>query len=187
VADALKPVYLLTGSDHPKIDRALTRLRARFGEDASERFSAATASGADTVAACNALGLFAAGGRLVLVDEVERWKAADAKEIAEYVRAPTPDTVLALIGDGIKRDSALAKACAKVGSLLVYEVQKRDLPKWVAEQFARIEARATADACRALVELVGDDLTELAVEVEKVAMWAAGEEIGAHDLKRLFE
>jgi DNA polymerase-3 subunit delta len=185
VSDELKPAYVLTGSDRPKIDRALARLRARFGEDAVERLSAAVATGDDVVAACNALGLFAAGGRLVLVDEVERWKAADAKAIAEYLRAPTPETVLALVGEGLKRDSALAKACAGSGELLVYEVQKRDLPKWVAEQFSRRETRVSAEACRALVELVGEDLQELATEVDKVATWASGQEITEPEIELL--
>ena len=54
----LKPVYLFTGSDRPKIALALQRLRGRIGEDAIEQLQAAEASGEDAVAACNALGLF---------------------------------------------------------------------------------------------------------------------------------
>jgi DNA polymerase-3 subunit delta len=185
VSDELKPAYLLTGSDRPKIKRALGRLRVRFGEDAVQRLSAVSAAGDDVVAACNALGLFAAGGRLVLVEEVERWKAADVKSIADYLRAPTPDTVLAVVGEGLKRDSPLAKACAAKGEVLVYDVQKRDLPKWVAEQFARRDTRASGEACRALVELVGEDLQELATEVDKVATWAAGQEIGEREIELL--
>jgi DNA polymerase III delta subunit len=48
VADELKPAYLLTGSDRPKIERALRRLRERFAEDGIERLSArdATCDGA---------------------------------------------------------------------------------------------------------------------------------------------
>ena len=57
-SDPLRPVYLLTGSDRPKHLRALRRLRARFGPEAVEQLSAEDASGADAVAACNALGLF---------------------------------------------------------------------------------------------------------------------------------
>ena len=40
VASELKPVYLLTGSDRPKIARAVRRLRDRFGDDATEHLSA---------------------------------------------------------------------------------------------------------------------------------------------------
>jgi DNA polymerase-3 subunit delta len=181
----LKVVYLVTGSDRPKIARALHRLRERFGEDAVERLVAGEASGEDVVAACNAMGLFAAAGRLVLVDQVDRWKTADVKAIADYLAAPAPETVLVLVGEEIKRDSALAKACSKSGDVLVYEVSKRDLPKWAAEQFGRHGVKASADACRALVELVGDNLHELATEVDKLAAFAGQEELGADEVELL--
>jgi DNA polymerase-3 subunit delta len=185
VADDLKPAYLLTGSDRPKIDRALHRLRDRFGDDAIERLSASGATGEDAVAACNAMGLFASTGRLVLVDEVERWKAPDAKAIAEYVAAPAPETVLALVGDGLRKDSPLVKALAKKGDVLIYEVAKSGLPKWVGEQFARHGVKATSEACRALVELVGDNLQELATEVEKLSVWAGHDEVGPDEVELL--
>ena len=181
----LKAAYLLTGSDRPKIERALRRLRERFGEDSVERLSAREASGEDAVAACNAMGLFASSGRLVLVDEIERWKAADAKAVADYLAAPTPETVLALVGEGIRRDSPLAKACSKAGDVLVYEVSKRDLPKWVGEQFGRHGVKASAEAGRALVELVGDNLRELATEVDKLAAFAGKDEIGVEEVELL--
>ena len=184
MADELKPAYLLTGSDRPKIDRALHRLRSRFGEEI-ERLSARESSGEDAVAACNAMGLFATGGRLVLVDEVERWKAADAKAIGEYVAAPAPETVLALVGEGLRKDAPLAKALAKKGDVLVYEVAKSGLPKWIGEQFARHGVKASSDACRALVELVGDNLQELATEIEKLSVWAGHDEIGPDEVELL--
>jgi DNA polymerase III delta subunit len=61
VASDLKPVYLLSGTDRPKIEEAVRRLRARVGEGGSEVLSAADTSGEDAVAACNAPGLFAVG------------------------------------------------------------------------------------------------------------------------------
>src|ERR671928_1214865 len=97
VANELKPVYLITGGDRPKIQRALRRLRDRIGDDATELLSAHDAAGADAVAACNALGLLGGGGRLVVVEDVDRWKAADTKAIAAYLANPAPATVLALV------------------------------------------------------------------------------------------
>jgi DNA polymerase-3 subunit delta len=185
VADELKPAYLLTGSDRPKIDRALHRLRGRFGDDAIERLSAREASGDDAAAACNAMGLFAAGGRLVFVDEVERWKAADAKAIADYLAEPAPGTVLALVGDGLRKDSPLAKALGRKGEVLFYDVPRSGLPKWVGEQFARYGVKASTEACRAVVELVGDDLRELAAEVDKLSAWAGQDPIGPEEVELL--
>jgi DNA polymerase III subunit delta len=183
MASDLKPVYLLSGSDRPKIARALERLRGRFPEDSVEHLSAASASGEEVVAACNSLGLFGDGSRLVLVTDVERWKAADAKAVASYLGAPTPGTVLALQGEEVKKDSALAKACAKAGDLLLYEITKRDLPRWVQEQFGRLGAKVTAEVCRRLVEVVGEDAYELEAEIEKLATWAGGDEIRQRDVE----
>jgi DNA polymerase-3 subunit delta len=120
----------------------------------------------------------------VVVDEVERWKAPDVKALAAYLENPAPDTVLALTGE-VKADSALAKAVKKRGEVLVFDVSKRGLPGWVAEQFKRLGAEADPEACRALVELVGDDLDELESEIGKIATWAAGERIGIRDVQQL--
>jgi DNA polymerase-3 subunit delta len=176
-ATELKPAYLLSGSDGPKITRALRRLRDRVGDDATEQLNARETNGDDAVAACNAMGLFVGNGRLVIVEEVERWKADDVKAVAAYLAAPAPATVLALVATEMKLDTPLAKAVKKTGDLLTYDVQKRRVPEWVAEQFARLGAKADRDACRALVEVVGDSLDDLSSEIDKLATWAGGEPI----------
>ena len=116
---------------------------------------------------------------------METWKSADVKEVESYLAAPAPATVLALLGDGVKRDSSLAKAVAKVGDVLVYDVPKKQLPEWVAEQFVRLDASAERDACRALVEAVGDDVGDLASEIQKLATWAGGEQITRAGVEQL--
>lgn len=184
VADELEPAYLIVGGDGPKIERALQRLRARIGEENVEVLSARESSAHDAVAACNALGLFAGGGRLVIVVEAEKWKAADVKVLTPYLDSPAPETVIALTGE-VKPDSGLGKAVAKRGKVLVYDVPKRALPRWVAEQFARLGAKAEPDACAALVALVGDDLDELSTEIDKLATWAGSETIGRADVEAL--
>ena len=94
----------------------------------------------------------------MIVDEADRWKADDVKAVAAYLAAPSPETVLALVAEEVKAGAALAKAVAKVGELLTYDVTKRRLPEWVGEQFTRLGANADKDACRALVDVVGEDL-----------------------------
>jgi len=185
MADELKPAYLIAGTDRPKIDRAVERLRGRFSPDAVEIHPAAELSGEDAVAACNALGLFAGDGRLIVVEGVDAWKAPDAKEIATYLKAPAPATTLALVGGELKKDSPLAKAVAGKGELLLWEVPQRGLQKWAAEQFKLHGTTAEPEACRALIELVGDDLYELSSEIDKLSTWAAGDRLTAADVERL--
>jgi DNA polymerase-3 subunit delta len=133
--------------------------------------------------------LFAIERRLVIVEDVQRWKAADLKALEEYFKRPAPTTVLALVGDEVKRDSALAKAVAKAGDLLMFDLPKRgrkvDLPSWVATQLRERGVLVEPDAARAIVELVGENADELATEVDKLATWANGERIGAREVAEL--
>ena len=190
MADLLS-AYLIIGTDRPKVTRALRRLRDRVGEAATEHLSAHDASGEDVAAACNALGLFTVERRLVVVDSVERWKAADVKAVEEYLKRPAPTTVLTLVGHEAKRDSALAKAVAKAGEVLVYDLptkgrgSKADLPKWVEQQFKERGVQVDRDAARALVELVGENADEILTEVDKLTTWAAGEAIHEREVSDL--
>jgi DNA polymerase-3 subunit delta len=186
MADDLKPAYLIAGGDRPKVDRAVDRLRARFEPDAVELHAATDTTGDDAVAACNALGLFGGGSRLVLIEGVEVWKAPDAKAIAGYLKAPAPGTTLALVGGELKKDGPVAKAVAGSGEVLVWDVPQRGMQGWVTEQFKLRGAAADADACRLLIELIGDDLYDLAGEVDKLATWAAtGERITESEVEQL--
>jgi DNA polymerase III subunit delta len=183
MADELKPAYLIAGSDRPKVDRAVARLRARFEGDAVELHMGEEASGDDAVAACNAMGLFGSGSRLIVIDGVEGWKAPDAKAIADYLRAPMPGTTLALVGNELKKDAPLAKAVSSgKGEVLLWDVAQRAVARWIAEQFKVHGARAEPEACRLLAELVGDDLYDLASEVEKLATWAGSDEVAEADV-----
>jgi DNA polymerase-3 subunit delta len=186
-AEPLLPVYLVTGSDRPKVARALRRLRTRFGDESIEHLSADSASGADAVAACNALGLFAGdGGRLVIVEGVERWRKADADAVAEYLADPVPGAVLALVAGEPPRSDALAKAVAVKGKVLTYDAPKpRDLPAWVRAQFEGLGGAIEPDAARALVEIVGDDLVALATEADKITTWAGGRPVSRTDVEAL--
>jgi DNA polymerase III subunit delta len=185
MATELKPVYLITGADRAKIQRALRRLRDRIGEDGVELLTAAEAAGEDAVAACNSMGLLGGGGRLVVVEEVERWKAADVKAVAAYLGDPAPGTVLALVAAELKKDSPLGKACAKVGDVLVYDVPKRRVSDWVTKQFAERGVTIDAEAVGLLVEIVGEDPEELSSEVDKIATWAGGDPVGAGEVGQL--
>ena len=181
----LKPVYLIAGSDRPKIRLAVERLRHHFDDGAVE-ILATGSSAADAVAACNALGLFGGQRRLVIAEDVDEWKAPDAKDVAAYLKNPVPETVLALLGTDVKKDGALAKACAKHGDVLIYDApRKRDLPAWVAKQFEQLGTTAERSACRLLVEMVGDDPERLRGEIEKLAVWSGGDPVTESDVTLL--
>jgi DNA polymerase-3 subunit delta len=190
-----KPVYLLTGSDRPKIETALTRLRNHFVPEAVDVASALDTSGEGAVALCNAGSLFG-DTRLVVIEDVDGrrdgdgrrkggWKAADVEAVTGYLANPAPETVLALVGEDVKKTTAIWKACAKAGQILEFAVAKRSLQGWVAEQFRQRGVQAEPEASALLVQLVGDDPQALATEVDKLATWAAGEPVGEREVEAL--
>jgi DNA polymerase III subunit delta len=182
--DDLHPVYLLAGTDRPKIVRALRRLRARFPEESIETLTAPPAAGDDAVAACNALGLFAEGGRLVVVEGVETWRVADVESVGAYLTDSLPGAVLALWAHETPKGSALGDLVAKHGQVLAFDVPKPRSPSaWVAGEFKRLAVEVDADAARALVDIVGDDVLTLASEIEKIATWAAGRPVGIREIE----
>ena len=189
-----KPVYLLTGSDRPKVDTAIARLRTHFEAESIEHVSAIDTSGDEAVGLCNAGSLFG-DARLIVVTDVDGvkadrgrrggWKAADADAITTYLSSPVSTTVLALVAEELKASSALWKACAKAGTVLAFDVVKKELQAWVADQFRQRGARAEPDAVAALIQLVGDDLRALKVEVDKIATWAGDEPIGQGEVETI--
>ncbi|MCP9485465.1 MAG: DNA polymerase III subunit delta [Gaiellaceae bacterium MAG52_C11] len=194
-ASELKPVYLLTGSDRPKIEVALQRLRRHFVPESVELTTAQELPGTEVAAICNAGSLFG-DARLVVVEHVDGlrgnegrlsrgWKIADVKAVEDYLASPAPTTTLALVAEELKKDAALRKACAKAGTVLDYSVPKKSTAAWVSQQFAARGARVEPEACAALVQLVGDDLQQLASEVDKLATWAGGEPIGEPEVELL--
>src|SRR6188472_232844 len=168
---ALKPVYLITGSDRPKIETALGRLRRHFAPESIDVLSAQEVDGRDVAAHCNTGSLFGEG-KLVVVDSVDGrpnaegrltsgWKAADAKAIEEYLASPAPGTVLAVVARDLKKDSPLGKLAAKHGEVLAFQVPKKNVAEWIGERFKLAGARAEPEAAAALLELVGEDYHQL--------------------------
>jgi DNA polymerase-3 subunit delta len=186
----LEPVYLITGSDLPKVALAVRRLRARFDEGSLEHLFAESAPGEAAVAATNALGLFGGGERLVIVEGIERWKKQDVEAVVAYLASPTPGSVLALVGDPA-RLAGLEAACGRAGSVLRYDVPKRprgkslDYATWVRGQFERAGLRVDQETAERLVELVGDDAFALQSEIEKLVAWAGDDPIGLRDVELL--
>lgn len=203
-ASELKPVYLITGNDVPKIERALERLRARFDPASVEELDAETVSGDDAVAAANALGLFGGGERLVIVARVGRWGKEDVDAIGRHAADATPGGVLALVRvpdpvphdprrDPLRLPAGLAELVERSGGLVRLDLPTRskgrqevaDYAGWVRSEFERLECRADRAAADRLVELVGEDVLALRSEVAKLAAWANGDSIGTREVELL--
>ncbi|MEO9175082.1 MAG: DNA polymerase III subunit delta [Gaiellales bacterium] len=188
----LGPAYLVHGSDRPKVDQALRRLRDRIGAaggsvermQAGEGGDGATAAPGEVVLECNALGLLG-GPRLVLVSGIEAWKADQSlAALLAYLAEPAPDATLALVAS-TALDPKHPLATGKLAGIdvLLYDLPaRRELPDWVAKAARAAGASIDRDAVARLLELGGDDAQSLSSEVAKLAAYAQGGVIRRDDV-----
>jgi len=173
-----KPAYLIHGDDHGRIAERRARLRAvaesETGVGGVEMFEGETATAEAVVAALSAM-TFALGRRFLIVDGVERWKAAEAAEVAAVLAHLPPDTTVAFFAreEGrTKVPAALVEAVEKAGGDVRAEgtVKPWELPKWVVARAAEQGIDIHPSAAKALVQHVGDRQQRLLRETEKLAL-----------------
>lgn len=183
----LGPVYMILGSDRPKVARALSRLRAHFSDEAVEEFDLSLTPLDDVLASCQMPGLFA-DRKLVVVVGADNLKAAEIDPLITYVGNPDPTAVLALVCDSLPSNSRLRKACAKEPSqLLEFSApERKQLAGWVRDAFATHGAKVGAGAAQRLVEIVGDDsILRLDSEAAKIAAFARSEPVTVEMVEQL--
>jgi DNA polymerase-3 subunit delta len=173
---ALKPAYLISGDDEPKIDAWRARLRKRAEEEggpgALETFDAKTSDPAEVAAATAAL-TFGTEARYYLVDNVESWKAPELDPLESVLKDPPTDVVIVLLARG-KPQARLVKAVTGAdGEVREYTAPKPwQMPKWAAERAAEAGLKLDSEAAKALVGIVGTRQQRLQREIEKLAILA---------------
>jgi DNA polymerase III subunit delta len=171
---AHKPAYLIAGSDWPKVDAAAARLRSQFDEDSVEQIAVGEEGAPEVVATCNAMGLFG-GERLVLVRGAEGLDADQVRDIVAYLGDPAPDTCLALFGGSIAEDGPLATAVAKVGDVRIFDApDDQHAVAWVVKRFAEQGVSCPTPVAKRIVKRAGIEIGDLALEVEKLAVFGRG-------------
>ncbi|HKG40340.1 MAG TPA: DNA polymerase III subunit delta [Conexibacter sp.] len=175
---AFKPAYLIHGDDHGRLAERRARLRTlaeqESGMQGIELFEGETASAEHVASALSAM-TFAMGRRFLIVDGVERWKAADVALVAPALADLPPETTVVFFGreEGrTKVPDGLAEAVRKAGGDVSQEqsVKPWELPKWASAQAAQLGLDLHPAAARVLVQHVGERQQRLLRELEKLAL-----------------
>jgi DNA polymerase-3 subunit delta len=191
VAEELKALYLIAGTDGAKIDATRARFRARAESDggtgALEIFEGDEGKGApDQEALLGAIPAMSLTGsrRYLLADGIERWRDRQLDAVAAALRALPPDLTLVLIARGEapgKLERAVREAGGEVHSFAAPSA--RAMPKALVAEAARLGFRLDPEAARALVERMGSGPVRLGNELRRLALWAGdGGEVGLDDL-----
>lgn len=114
--------------------------------------------------------------RLVVVRDVHALKKEARTALDRYLAAPAPDVVALLVAPaGVKTDASLAANATAVE----FEPLTGDrVPRWVAHHATTVlSSNITPGAIDLLISAVGNDLPQLAAELDKLASYANGRPI----------
>lgn len=129
--------------------------------------------------------------RFVLVRGLERWepKAGKAEgkvtdkdpleKLLDYAKAPSPSTVLVLLGAGVDKRRKLYTVARSDGFLVACEpLARHELPSWIERRVAVRGCRIAPSVADLLAELTGPELAPVADAVERLCLYVGdGEEI----------
>jgi len=121
---------------------------------------------------------FLGSSRVLLVRQVEKWRAADLAALGEYLSRPSASTVLLLSsGEERLKTAPWTQFAERTYHVECYPLFDNQVPEWVERRCRDLGKRIQREAAAALIERTGQALTDLDNELTKLALF-----VGARDL-----
>lgn len=168
------PVYVLHGEEDFLKDARVRDLVDAAVDPATRDFNLELRRGAEldaeTLDALLGTPPMMADRRVVVIRDADKLKKDARATLNRYLTRPSSDTVLVLVlPAGAKADTPLLAT----GTVVEFAPLAGDrLPKWIAHHAGLAGRTITAEASALLVEAVGNDLPQLAVELDKLASFS---------------
>ena len=120
------------------------------------------------------------GGQLLVLRRVETYPANTLKAILDYLGHPAPRARVVLLAPGLKaRDLAKNAVWNRLqqedAALGFFHLKEGELQQWLAKETQAQGKTITLAGAQRLVEMVGDNLSDLAQELEKLVLFAGKE------------
>jgi DNA polymerase-3 subunit delta len=188
--DALKRgvfdgAYYICGEDDFQKEDAVRQLIAAAIEPAMRDFNMEVRRAQDFDAKALDAALSAvpimADRRVVLIKDASALRKDARKVLDRYLEKPEPDVMLLLVeASGGKTDAELARNSTP----LEFDSLSADrIPKWITHYASTaFQTRITPEAAELLQGAVGTDLHQLTGELDKLASYTNGREIGEEDV-----
>lgn len=176
---SFKPVYLLFGEEDYLKNQYKNRLRkAILPEDDTMNFSSFEGKGTDVrqlIDQAETLPFFA-DHRMILVEQSGFFKNA-SPELAEYIPQIPAETILVFVEKDVDKRGKLYKAVQKRGRAVELGRQdEKTLQSWVLGMLKKEKRAITRDALALFLEKAGNDMENIANELEKLLTYTYGKE-----------
>lgn len=185
----LAPVYYLTGDEDVLKDELVSLMLEQAVDPASRDFNLDVRSAGDldgeSLYALVETPPMLAERRTVVIKALEQWRRnARVWEVLErYVANPSPTTMLVLVhGAGQKPHADLSRKSVHVA---VGGLDPKRLARWVKLRAERAGFAIEPEAITHLMDALGSELSQLAMEIEKLAAAAGELPMGVEDVANL--
>lgn len=110
--------------------------------------------------------------RLVVLRDAEKLKVDEQEMFLSYLDNPSPSTTLIFVGRSADKRKKFFSTISKAGSLIEHShPHEREMPKWIRWVAKKKGVNISDAAARYLVEIIGNDLTSISSEVEKLSLY----------------
>jgi DNA polymerase-3 subunit delta len=180
----LKPLYLFYGDEEFLMHRALERLGKALqgpeGEAPVKVVLEAQEVGLPEFIAQTRMTPLWGAGQLLVLRRVETYPANVLKAILAYLDHPAPRAWVVLLAPGLKardlsKNAVWTRLQQEEAALGFFHLKEGELQQWLAQEAQALGKTLTLAGARRLVDMVGDNLSELAQELEKLALFAGAE------------
>ncbi len=174
-----KPIYWLEGEEPYFIDQVVNYAEHNILGEAEVGFNLTVFYGKDAdwaavVNACRRYPMFAER-QVVILKEAQQMR--DIDKLEPYIENPLPSTIFVVSYKDKKVDgrSKLAKTLKSKGEMLTTKkMYDNQLPDWTLEMVKKHQLSINQKALMLLVDHVGNDLSRIENEIEKLAVNLAG-------------
>lgn len=184
-----KPVYWLEGDEDYFIDEVMEYAEKYILSESEAEFNQTVfygkdANWADIVNACRRYPMFAER-QVVLLKEAQQMK--DVDKLESYVENPLPSTILVVSYKGKTLDGRqkFSKLIKKKGEVfLSKKLYENQLPGWINSYLQSNGFTITPKALALLVDHIGNDLSRIVNEIEKLSLNLKEKNITEDDIEK---
>ncbi|MGH2553207.1 MAG: DNA polymerase III subunit delta, partial [Chitinophagaceae bacterium] len=172
---SFQPVYWLEGEEEYFIDKAIEYAEQKILSEGEVAFNLTVfygkdANWPDVINACRRYPMFA-DRQIVLLKEAQQMK--DVEKLETYIENPLRSTVLIISYKDKKLDARkkFAKLIKENGELLTTKkIYDNQLPEWTQHLLQDMGLSITPKGLALLIDHIGNDLTRIENEVEKICV-----------------
>ena len=184
-----KPVYWLEGEEDFFIDEIMEFAEKKILSNADAEFNQTVfygkdANWADVVNACRRYPMFAER-QVVLLKEAQQMR--DVEKLESYIENPSPSTVLVVSYKGKQLDGRqkFSKLIKKKGEVfLSKKLYDNQLPSWTSSYLQLNGFQIKPKALNLLVDHIGNDLSRIVNEIEKLSLNLKEKNITEDDIEK---